>query len=86
MSDFAQNPWSDEFWNLTEQGRYITKYGVEVAKTKARQAGTKLGAPRKRAIAPDPLRVLVQRRDLVTNIISIGGGGGSSSDGPPDDD
>lgn len=79
MSDFTQNPWSDEFWNLTEQGRYITRYGIEVAKTKARQAGTRLGAPRKRIPAPDPLRVLVQRKEPVIQNISIGSGGGGSS-------
>lgn len=84
MSDFTQNPWSDEFWNLTEQGRYITKFGVEVAKTKARQAGTRLGAPRKRIPVPEPLRVLVQRHQPIVNNITIGeGGGGSSGDELP---
>lgn len=78
------NPWSEENWNLTEQGRYITRFGIEVAKTKARQAGTKLGAPRKRVPVPDPLRVLVQRHQPIINNISIGNGGeGSSGDGPP---
>jgi hypothetical protein len=83
MADI-QNPWSDEFWNLTEQGRYITRFGIEVAKTKARQAGTKLGAPRKRNPVPETLRVLVQRREPIIQNITIGsGGGGSSTDGPP---
>lgn len=83
MAD-VQNPWSEDFWNLTEQGRYIQKFGIEVAKTKARQAGTKLGAPRKRPLVPEPLRVLVQRREPVIQNISIGNGGeGSSGDGPP---
>lgn len=51
-SDFADNPWSPQFWNLTKQGAYIKKYGVEVAKTKAKQAGTKLGAAP--AVMPNP--------------------------------
>jgi hypothetical protein len=77
---FANNPWSEEFWNLTEQGQYITQYGLEVAKTKARQAGTRLGAPRKRPAPLPPVKVLVQRRDFIS---SGGPSGGSSGNGPP---
>ena len=80
---FADNPWSLEHWSLTRQGAYIKKYGVEVAKTKARQAGAKLGDLKPRALfGQPPLTVLVQRRNI------IGGGGslvgaGSSGEGPP---
>lgn len=50
MSDpaFAENPWSDEHWNLTRQGQYVAKYGEEIAKTKAKQAGKKLHHHHKR--------------------------------------
>lgn len=84
---FDENPWSHEFWNLTRQGEYIRKYGLEVAKTKAKSAGTKFGAPAPRGGFPHhhqrPLQVIVQRRTIVQG----GGGGvigaGSSGDGPP---
>jgi len=82
---FEENPWSDEFWNLTQQGAYIKQFGVEVAKTKARQAGTKLYAARKTAPKPE-LRVLVQRRNLVVGGGTVGGlpaDALTSGDGPP---
>lgn len=84
-SKFDENPWSSEYWNLTRQGEYVTKYGVEVAKTKARQAGVKFGSSAPRAPQTfingrPPFQVIVQRR----NIGGGGGGGqGSSGDGPP---
>jgi len=59
---FAENPWSAEFWNLTRQGQYIKKYGVAVAKTKAKQAGAKLGDLKPRLYPAQPLTILVQRR------------------------
>lgn len=82
---FAENPWSAEFWNLTRQGAYIKQYGLEVAKTKAKQAGAKIGdlAPR---ITPDNGRytVIIQHKGLVA---PVGGGGlvgaGSSGTGKP---
>lgn len=90
MSDqtFDENPWSAEFWNLTRQGAYIRKHGLEVAKTKAKRAGTTLGAPMPRAERPK-LIVLVQRRDVSGSGGGGGGGGGglvgagSSGNGPP---
>ena len=65
------NPWSEEHWSLTEQGRYlqraIAKYGERFGTDKARafaaQAGTALGAPRPRKQAP--FQVIVQRRTIV---------------------
>lgn len=87
MSDpkFSENPWSPQSWNLTRQGAYITAYGVDVAKTKARQAGTRLGAPVVRAIVKPPLQVIVQRRDIGGSGGGggSGGSGGSSGNGPP---
>jgi hypothetical protein len=89
---FAENPWSAEFWNLTRQGQYIQKYGVEVAKTKAKQAGAKFGDLKPRAhvgpFAPIPqsnFTVIVQRKGLPA---PVGGGGlvgaGSSGNGAPE--
>jgi len=82
---FDENPWSAEYWNLTRQGEYIKKYGLEVAKTKAKQARAKIGdlAPR---IGPDNGRytVIVQHKGLTA---PVGGGGlvgaGSSGTGEP---
>jgi len=92
MSDpaFAKNPWSAEHWNLTKQGQYVQKYGIEVAKTKAAQAGASLDGKRpmpQLAFAPIPksnFTVIVQRKGTPA---PVGGGGlvgaGSSGDGPP---
>lgn len=38
------NPWSAADWNLTEQGRYIKRYGVEAGARLARSVGSSLGA------------------------------------------
>lgn len=90
---FQENPWSAEFWNLTRQGMYVKKYGVEVAKTKAKQAGAKLGdlnpAKSRGMFAPLPngsnYTVIVQHKGLTA---PVGGGGlvgaGSSGSGAPD--
>lgn len=85
--NFAENPWAEEFWNLTRQGEFIKRHGVEVAKTKARAAGTRLGAPRPTRFV-HPLTVLVQRRNIGggdTNIV-VNGGRGFDGDGPPGED
>lgn len=88
---FAENPWSAEFWNLTRQGMYIKKYGESVARTKAKQAGAKLGDLKPRVAqgqyAPIPksnFTVIVQRKGIAA---PVGGGGlvgaGSSGSGGP---
>lgn len=38
------NPWEPEFWNVTAQGAYVTKYGMEKAKSAATEAGSYIGA------------------------------------------
>jgi hypothetical protein len=96
MSDpaFADNPWSAEHWNLTRQGQYIKKYGMEVAKTKARQAGATIGGPRPNVVGatgqfmPLPrnrnFTVIIQRKG--SNVTAGGGGlvgAGSSGSGAP---
>jgi hypothetical protein len=47
------NPWSHDGWNVTEQGKFVTKFGQEKAEQMAKAAGTKLGGlkpqPRQRA-------------------------------------
>ena len=40
----GKNPWSKEGWNLTAQGRYITKHGEERAKRTAESVGSFIGA------------------------------------------
>jgi hypothetical protein len=86
------NPWSAEHWNLTAQGQYVNKYGLEVAKKKARDAGSSIGAlqPRIAAVGPytpipkSNFTVIVQRRGISA---PVGGGGlvgaGSSGSGDP---
>lgn len=66
---FAENPWSADFWNLTKQGMYLKKYGPEVAKTKAKQAGTSVTGPRPVSAGAviHHTTVLVQRRNITTN-------------------
>lgn len=89
---FRDNPWSAEHWNLTRQGEYVRKYGVDIAKTKAREAGTTFGAMRPAAAfgqySPLPrgrnFTVIVQHKGA--NVSSGGGGlvgAGSSGDGAP---
>lgn len=53
------NPWSNEFWSVTEQGRYLERYGRARAEARARDAGTFFGGPRplppaQRAARGDP--------------------------------
>jgi hypothetical protein len=38
------NPWSAADWNLTAQGQYIKRYGVEAGARLARSVGSSLGA------------------------------------------
>jgi hypothetical protein len=40
----ANNPWSKEAWNLTNQGKYVKEYGEEKAKVLAESVGSHLGA------------------------------------------
>lgn len=42
--DGKPNPWSKAGWNLTEQGRFVEKFGEERAKQAAESVGSKLGA------------------------------------------
>jgi hypothetical protein len=81
---FAENPWSAEFWSLTRQGEYVKKYGTEVAKTKAKKVGAKLGDLKPRELfVQQPLTVLVQRRNIGGGSGGSIVGAGSSGDGPP---
>jgi hypothetical protein len=34
-----RNPWAKEFWNLTAQGRFLQKHGLEAARAAATEAG-----------------------------------------------
>jgi hypothetical protein len=81
----VDNPWSEEFWNLTAQGAYISLYGLSVAQKKAREAGSFVGAVRPKIASPTKT---IERHW----IIQKGGGGSNSStpgnrgytgDGPP---
>lgn len=94
MSDpaFAKNPWSAEFWNLTRQGAYIKKYGMEVAKTKAREAGASVLGGKPPAVPPGPYQPIPKRNFTVIiqnkgTQAPVGGGGlvgaGSSGSGAP---
>ena len=77
------NPWSEENWNMTDQGAYIKKYGLSVASRKAKLAGVKLGDQRPKPIRPI-LQVLVQKRTINQGGGGTGGpGGGISGTGDP---
>lgn len=89
---FANNPWSAEHWNLTHQGQYVRQYGVEVAKTKAKEAGTTLSGKPPQVAAFGPFSPMPKRNFTVIVQNKGGGGGsnvsnligaGSSGDGPP---
>lgn len=45
-STFANNPWSKDHWNMTEQGKVIRESGREKADQMAKSAGTSVGAPK----------------------------------------
>ncbi len=45
------NPWKGENWNLTDQGQYISKHGIEKAQQLAKQAGTSIGGAKPQAKA-----------------------------------
>jgi hypothetical protein len=38
------NPWKADEWNLTEQGRYVARYGVDAGARLAKSVGSSLGA------------------------------------------
>ncbi len=40
------NPWSEIGWNVTEQGMYARKHGMDKAAEQAARAGSKIGATR----------------------------------------
>lgn len=44
------NPWAGPTWNLTEQALYIRSYGLVMARARAHDAGTELGAKRPPAV------------------------------------
>jgi hypothetical protein len=76
----ADNPWEGDNWNLTEQGRFISQYGLVIAAAFAKIAGTKIGGLKPRAAYQPSLKVLIQKRDVTTNIYQTGGGGGGTDD------
>jgi hypothetical protein len=43
---FDKNPWSHEYWNVTEQGRIINDKGTEKAEQMAKAAGTSVNGVR----------------------------------------
>lgn len=56
------NPWAEDTWNLTGQGRFITQFGMARAAQRASEAGTKIGAPRKKAPDRPIVMTIVQKR------------------------
>jgi hypothetical protein len=74
----VENPWLAEGWNLTAQGAYIRKYGLEVAKTKAKQAGTRIGD-----LQPKPLAALIKQYVMIKHVSDDTATQGSSGSGPP---
>lgn len=64
----VDNPWEGDDWNLTEQGKFISVHGDDLASAFARMAGTKVGSLKPSLKHQPQLQVLIQRRN-------IGGGG-----------
>lgn len=54
------NPWAAETWNMTAQSLYVRKYGMARAHARARDAGTTVGGPRPRLLAPTDPRKLAE--------------------------
>lgn len=85
MAD-VHNPWSEEFWSLTDQGSYIKQYGLSVASRKAKLAKSFIGAVRPMQAAGR----IIERQWIITKKVlgsttGSGGGGGKgySGVGPP---
>ncbi len=79
------NPWSAEHWNLTAQGQYVVKHGLEAAHKKAIEAGTTLNGKPK--VSEEAQQVIIKNFILTKRIGSTGGGivgAGSSGSGPPE--
>jgi hypothetical protein len=72
----ADNPWDASNWNLTAQGAFIQKHGMEMANAFAKNAGTTVGGLKPKFTPQRDLTVIVQRRNLSTG----GTGDGASYD------
>jgi hypothetical protein len=44
MGRNSENPWSREGWNITEQGRFVTKHGEAKAAEAAKSVGSRIGS------------------------------------------
>jgi hypothetical protein len=67
------NPWDEATWNLTGQGNFIRQHGEKRAAQRASEAGTSIGAPRKRPIRPVYITVIQKRFIGATGAITAGG-------------
>lgn len=81
------NPWRFDQWNITVQGKFVTRYGEAKAAEFAKLAGSKIGNT-KPTIPGELCRVIEDNRTFIFNKrgsgVSVGGGGqGSSGSGPP---
>jgi hypothetical protein len=47
VGGYAKNPWSEEYWSLTEQGKYFSQNGLEKATQMAAAVGVDFNNPRK---------------------------------------
>lgn len=87
---FIENPWSAQFWNLTRQGEYVKKYGVDRARRKAKEAGSIFGATK----PPAAVAAVINKHTVIVQRRFIGSAGlpadtplprGYAGDGPPDE-
>lgn len=76
------NPWREDQWNLTVQGRFVARYGEAKAREFAKAAGTTLGAL-KPVSAEQAQRLVEVRQFILIKKIGGSGGTGSSGSGPP---
>lgn len=85
------NPWRHDQWNITTQGKFVSRYGLPKAEEFAKLAGSKIGNT-KPTIPGELSRVITDNRTYIFNRNETGGSGGggggiigagSSGNGPP---
>lgn len=78
------NPWRFDQWNITLQGRFVSRYGVEKAAEFAKLAGSKIGNT-KPTIPGELVRTIIDNRTFIINRRGESGGAqGTSGDGVPE--
>jgi hypothetical protein len=80
----ARNPWSNEFWNLSQQSLFVRQFGIEIARQWAGAAGTTVGGlrPQKNKPMAGPPGPRGPKGDPGEPGASGSGGSGNGATGP----